>query len=108
MADIIIPAEFVIVDHENLTVTNAVKTPTAAEWKDTDTGGTGIAASAVLVQCKAQPLRLTVNGVDPEPTVGIPLAAGDSILLNGTDAVAKLKMIREGGTDAEAILTYLT
>ena len=37
MADIIIPAEFVIVDHENLTVTNAVKTPTAAEWKDTAT-----------------------------------------------------------------------
>ncbi len=94
---------------ERLTVTNAVKTLTAATYTDAGSYGSTLqrAARAAKVTVIAQPLTYTEQGTDPVVgSVGTPVVATTEIFLASLDAIRKFKAIRTGGTDAEIEVVY--
>lgn len=79
--------------YEKLTVSNSVKTLTAAKYAGQQ--GCLITAEAT------NGLRYTFDGTAPvAATTGHLLAGGGTLRVVGKDLMANLKMIREGGSDA--------
>jgi hypothetical protein len=94
-------------DSETLTVTNAVKTPTAAKLVRTPTLGTPQKAAAVMISTATDDIRYTFHGGDPSATVGHLLSTTSApVLIKGAANVANLRMFRVT-TDASVTLTYL-
>lgn len=86
--------------HETLTVSNAVKTCTAATYDAAVVRG-------AIVNPADQDIRYTFDGTTPAAGTGLRLAAGDTLVLLGQGNVANLKMIREDASDASVGVTYL-
>ena len=91
---------YIVLDRENLTVTNAVKQFTTAK-----------VTSRVIyarVQVQVAQIRVTEDGTDPAPAtpVGEIYSPLDIIEVWGNDACKNFKMIREA-VDAKVEVTYL-
>lgn len=94
-------------ESETLTVSNAVKTPTAAKIVRTPTLGTPQKAAAVYISTATNDIRYTFHGGDPSATVGHLLATTAApVLIKGAANVANLRLIRVSA-DASVTLTYL-
>lgn len=89
---------------EELTVTNAVKTPTAATVAKTDYRPAAYAARGTVDATNG--LTYTEDGTTPTATLGRAIAGGGEFEVEGYSNVANLKMIRTGGSDAVVNLTY--
>lgn len=90
---------------EKLTVSTAVKTLTAANYGDTS--GKKSPACAAIISVDSQPIRFTLDGTTPDSNTGHGADANDIIVLSSIAQIEKLKMIREGGSDAVVQVTYL-
>lgn len=102
---------------EQVTVSTAVATPTAATVKNTSGGYTDgstpvrwavtfPATAAIAEIIGSNGIIYTLDGSTPTSTNGGRLGQGDTLTLAGTQKVANLKMIRSGGSDATVNLTY--
>lgn len=90
--------------HETITVSTAAIGPDPA----TRAPGSGLpAARAAVVNPADQDIRMTIDGTTPTASVGMRIAAGDSVVVSGEGNVANLLMIREDGTNSSVSVTYL-
>lgn len=87
--------------YEALTVTTAVKTPTAATIVSGDKK-----ARVAYITVESNPINFTYDGTTPSATVGHNLTAGSTLILTGYANIAALKMYRSGGADATVKITY--
>lgn len=87
--------------YEVLTVTTAVKTPTAA----TLVSGSKKARVAYIT-VESQPINFTYDGTTPSATVGHNLTAGSTLVLTGYANIAALQMYRSAASDATVKITY--
>ena len=70
-------------------------------------GGGRLRATGALVECFTNPVTYTVDGTTPVGgTTGHALAAGDTTLLVGYQAVNKFRAIRTGASDGALQITY--
>lgn len=58
------------------------------------------------ITCNAQAIRYRYDGGDPTASLGHRLAPEETVVLEGYKAISQLKMIREGGSDANVFITY--
>lgn len=100
--------EWVAYDFEKLTVTNVVSNPTATKTTVAVPADPGRArrARAALISVETNGIRYRFDGGNPSATDGHPAAAGETILIEGIEAVKRLKFIRSGGADATVQITY--
>ncbi|MCB0190638.1 MAG: hypothetical protein KDJ65_01695 [Anaerolineae bacterium] len=64
-------------------------------------GATDLAeADRAIVACNSNGVVVTFEGTAPTSTLGVPLAAGDHLIVEGNDNIQALKLIRSGGSDA--------
>jgi len=110
MAQIFMPSgEWVPYDFEQLTIGVAASTPTAAKITANDATpipGRARRARAALLTVEGNPIRYRVDGVAPTAAIGHLLSAGDSVVIEGVEAVKRLKMIRQGAADGTVNITY--
>lgn len=92
---------------ETLTVSNSVKTLTAATYvsKPTTAAPTRSAQFATI-SVESNPLRYRLDGTDPDASTGHLLAAGDVLFLSSYDDIANFKAIRQGGSDSTIMVSY--
>ena len=88
--------------YETITVSTTAIGPTAA----TRAPAAG-AAKGCIVNPSDQDIRLRCDGGTPTASVGLRIAAGQSILIKGEGNVANLLMIREDGTNSSVGVHYL-
>jgi len=89
---------------EQLTVSTAVSSPTAATVNNTS-APFNFRPSAAQLTVGSNGIIYTLDGSTPTATNGLTLASG-SLTLAGHQTVRNLKMIRSGGSDATVNLTY--
>ena len=110
MAQIFIPSgEWNPYAYEKIPVSTTAIGPTAATITQSDGQNPVRArrARAVLLSIDAtNGLRYRIDGGNPTATDGHELLGSDEVLIEGVESVRKLKMIRTGGADAVAHLTY--
>lgn len=63
-------------------------------------------ADEAYVTVEGQPIRWRTDGTDPTAAIGNLATAGTNFTVRGAAAVAKLRMIRQGGVDATVFITY--
>lgn len=102
MAQVTTPAGMRAFAYETLTVSSTAKVLTAATYAPSNEA----AAFAAIVNPADQDIRVTLDGTTPTASVGIRVAAGDQMLVQGQGNVAGLKMIREDGTDSSVGVQY--
>jgi hypothetical protein len=102
-----------VMDFEQLTVSNSVKTLTVSKYvKVITTGGSPesskmrITAQRAVLTVSAQPICVTIDGTTPDASTGHVFVAGDTIELTDQVQIANFKAIRQGGTDAGLAVTY--
>jgi hypothetical protein len=92
-----------------------VKTLTEAKFTNYSLSGLTVPTSQALTSARCafitveatNGLRYTFDGTDPvASTTGHLLAGGGSITIYGYSNIKKLKMIRDGGTDAAIKVSY--
>src|SRR5512133_163434 len=104
-------------DFESITVSGTAIGCTAAKIKvlaiATGTGGTGAPASgrtreatSALITVEGQAIRFRLDGTAPTASVGHQLNPGDSLQLEGYDAIARFLAIRVDAADATLRVTY--
>lgn len=94
---------------EQLTVTTAVKTLTAAKYSGLMASERGRGRNAMRARITADAtngFRYTVDGTAPSLTLGHPVLGGAEIILEGYDAIKAFKAFRSGGADAVINVTY--
>lgn len=57
-------------------------------------------AERAIIAANAEGVILSWDGTDPTATLGLPLAAGESVAIVGNVNIQNLKFIRSGGSDA--------
>lgn len=87
--------------YEALTVTTAVKTPTAATYVS---GSKKAQVAHITVETNG--INYTYDGTTASATVGHNIAAGGTLTLTGYTNIAALQMYRSGGADATVKITY--
>lgn len=87
------------VDYEALVVSNAAVGPTPAKLTNR------IVAVSVLIEAPGAPLNYLVHGGTPTAVLGKPVFDGKEMILNDLEA-SKFLVIRTGGLDGKAHLTY--
>lgn len=94
--------------YESVTVSTTVKTLTVDKYRWVGGAGELYEAREILITAEAtNGLRYTLEGTDPvASTTGHLLAGGGSVVIKGYQNIAKLKMIREGASDAVIKVTY--
>lgn len=100
-----------VLGYEKLTISNAVKQFTAAEYSDVALGTNSKvdAAEAFITVEATNAFRWTVDGTAPVAATTGHLAAGSSsFTLTGYDAISKFKAIRESGSDAVIHVTFFS
>lgn len=70
-------------------------------WGATDLAG----ADQAVVACNTNGVVVTWDGTAPTASLGVPLAAGEWVLVKGNANVQNLKLIRSGGSDAAVTVT---
>lgn len=78
----------------------SVTVSSAAVGITTRPGGSGMKASAALIEVESNPIRYRVDGTNPTSSVGILIQAGGVIELHDWGEVKNFKAIRQGGSDA--------
>lgn len=58
-----------------------------------------------IVSVHSNPVCMTLSGIDPTATFGIPLAAGASLTVYGKTDINAIRLIRSGGADAQVTIT---
>jgi hypothetical protein len=92
---------------EMITVSNAVKTITAAIITPVTGVCAGLQPFYALISVSADAIRYTMDGTAPvAATTGHLMAAGDSMMVSGKQAMMKLKMIRETGDALVAVTCF--
>lgn len=92
-------------DFESLTVSTAALGVTASKLLINQEGGFRKRAVKAFITVESQPVRFRIDGTDPTAAVGHPLAAGDSISIEGEQNVSRLRLIRSGASDATVQVT---
>jgi len=94
--------------YEALAVSTSVKVLTADKYRWVGANGEQVEAREILLTVEAtNALRYTLDGTDPvATTTGHLLAGSGSMVVKGYQNIAKLKMIREGASDANIKVTY--
>lgn len=87
--------------YEKMTVTNAVKTLTAATYVSGDKK-----ARVAYLSVETNGVNFTYDGTTPSATEGHLLNAGESITINGYANISQFKMFRSGAADATVKVTY--
>lgn len=64
-------------------------------------------AQIAVVNAADQPVRYTLDGTTPTDTVGLVLAAGDTVVIHGYGNISRLLMRKDGATDASVGIQYL-
>jgi hypothetical protein len=98
-----------VLGYEKVTISNAVKQLTVAEYSDVDTpsGSKQDAQEAFVTVEATNGFRYTFDGTAPEASTTGHLAAGSSsFTIIGFNAIQNFKAIREGGSDAVIHVTY--
>ena len=110
------------INHEAITVSSTAVGFTTSETLQTVTkdGGSTVnvggaftgatvttRAKAALVTVETQSVRVTLDGTTATTTVGHLLAAGDALLIHGTDCIRKARFIAVT-TDATIQVTFFT
>ena len=95
---------------ERLTVSTSAVPCTVATFRDV-AGTAKRTASGAVVTVIANNIYYTLHGAAPtnDATVsgiGTPLTAGNSLVLENTDEVARFQMIRNGASDAIVEVVY--
>jgi hypothetical protein len=90
-------------DFEQITVSNVVKTLTAAKYDSASNND--IHPIEVVISCKDDNIRYTVDGTTPTASLGMRLLADQTIKLDDEASIRGLQMIREA-TDAEVNVSY--
>jgi len=92
---------------EMLTVTNAVKTLTAAKYQPVSGASASHQVFHTLISVDGADLRYTLDGTTPVGgSVGHVLTNGDSMIINGKEAAMMFKGIRNAGTPLLLAATY--
>lgn len=91
-----------IFSRETITVSTTAIGPTIA----TSAPSSG-PARGVVVNPVTQDIRFTCDGTTPTASLGIRIAAGDTVVIYGESNVNNLKMIREDASDSSVELAYL-
>lgn len=63
-------------------------------------------ASYAIVNITTQPVRYRDDGTAPTASVGMPLAAGDELVLVSPKQIQDFRVIRSTGSDAELNVSY--
>jgi len=85
------------------TVSNTALALSHASWSWT--AAKLAAATSARISANANGIVVTYDGTTPTATLGHPIAAGETLVLEGGAAVNNLKMIRSGGSDATVTVT---
>lgn len=83
---------------ETLTVTNSAGGPTAAT--------AGSATAALFGPVETADVRWRADGTDPTSSVGHLLPTQQTLYVEGTDLINKIKFIRTGSTNAAIPASY--
>lgn len=65
-------------------------------WGSTDLAN----ADQAVVACNSNGVVVSYDSTDPTSTLGIPLAAGERLVVKDNANVQNIKLIRSGGSDA--------
>lgn len=80
------------------TISNTAMAISHASWS---WGASDLAqADRAIIACNTQGVVATWNGTDPTASLGIPVAAGATLVVEGNANIQALKFIRSGGSDA--------
>ena len=87
--------------NRTLTVTNAVSHPFGLNAGDFTVGtDNAIFAGKMKVSCETNAFRYTTNGTVPSATLGINVAAGTIVDIDGEQNIKNFRMFRSGAADA--------
>ena len=96
-----IAGQYVAFAHEALTVSNAVKTLTAATYIVGERY-----SQAAFITLEDADIRYTYDGTTPSATVGHLLTQGSALTLMGHHDISNFKAYRAGSVDGTIHVTY--
>ncbi len=85
------------------TISDAAVAVSAAGWSWT--AGDLAAADVAYVSAIGQGVSLTWDGTTPTAALGMPLAAGSTVELQGNANIQAIQLIRSGASDATVSIT---
>jgi len=85
------------------TVGNAAVALSAAGWSWT--AGDLAAADVAQVSAIGQGVSMTWDGTTPTSALGMPIAAGSTVAVEGNANIQAIQLIRSGGSDATVSVT---
>lgn len=88
---------------KSATISSTAVAISAAAWSWLD--GTLHQGRRAIVSAIAQPLMMTWDGSTPTATHGHPIAANGTFVVEGSFNVSRIQLIRQGDTDATAVIT---
>ncbi|MHC4542943.1 MAG: hypothetical protein ACYSYL_00250 [Planctomycetota bacterium] len=62
-------------------------------------------ARRAVISAVAQPVMVTWDGSTPTATHGHPVVANDTLIVEGAHNIPRIRLIRQGGSDATATIT---
>lgn len=90
---------------EDFTVSTTVLSPASTNFNAGTATNSTFSANSALVTCNSESIRYRF-GTDPTASTGHLMSAGDSLVIEGSGAIRRFRMIRAGATDADVFITY--
>lgn len=100
MAGLTVPVAF---RTKAATISTAAVAISAAGWSWT--AGDLVAADVAHVSAIGQGVSMTWDGTVPTATLGMPIAAGSTVAVEGNANVQAIQLIRSGSSDATVSIT---
>lgn len=82
-------------EFEKITVSTTAVGFTASKIAPTSAGR----ATLVVCSVETNPIRVRMDGTNPDASTGVAYVAGSTITLNGYQDISRFKAIRSGGAD---------